>query len=109
LFNKDVRAFSHGCIRLEKPDELAQWVLGWPADKVEQAMRNGANNRGVRLPHKIPVYITYFTAYVNDGQLYFGNDLYSRDDKLVPVVMTGAMPTKDVVDAVQALRRIASA
>lgn len=109
LFNKDVRAFSHGCIRVEKPAELAQWVLGWPADKVDQAMKDGPDDRGVKLPHKIPVYITYFTAYINNGQLYFGNDLYGRDDKLVAVVMPGAMPTKDVVDAVQALRRIASA
>ncbi len=109
LFNKDVRAFSHGCIRLEKPDQLAQWVLGWPADKVEQAMRDGPDNRAVKLPRKIPVYITYFTTYINNGQLYFGNDLYHRDDKLVPVVMPGAMPSKEVVDAVQALRRIANA
>ncbi|HET7615020.1 MAG TPA: L,D-transpeptidase family protein [Gemmatimonadaceae bacterium] len=109
LFDKDVRAFSHGCIRVEKPAELAQWVLGWPADKVDQAMKDGPDDRGVKLPHKIPVYITYFTAYINNGQLYFGNDLYGRDDKLVAVVMPGAMPTKDVVDAVQALRRIASA
>jgi len=109
LFEKDVRAFSHGCIRLEKPDELAQWVLGWPADKVEQAMREGPDDRGIKLPRKIPVYITYFTTYINNGQLYYGNDLYSRDDKLVPAVMSGAMPTKDVVDAVQALRRIAGA
>jgi hypothetical protein len=41
--------------------------------------------------------------------LYFGNDLYNRDDKLVPQVMAGAMPSKETVDAVQALRRIASA
>jgi len=109
LFEKDVRAFSHGCIRVEKPAELAQWVLGWPADRVEQAMKDGPNNKGVRLPRKIPVYITYFTAYINNGQLYFGNDLYGRDDKLVPVVMPGAMPSKPVVDAVEALRRIASA
>jgi murein L,D-transpeptidase YcbB/YkuD len=109
LFQKDVRAFSHGCIRLEKPDELAEWVLGWPADKVEQAMHDGPDDHGIKLPRKIPVYITYFTAYINDGQLYFGNDLYSRDDKLVPEVMSGAMPSKEVVDAVQALRRIASA
>ena len=109
LFEKDVRAFSHGCIRLEKPAELAQWVLGWPADKVEQAMRDGPDDRGIKLPRKIPVYITYFTTYINNGQLYFGNDLYNRDDKLVPVVMSGAMPSKEVVDAVQALRRIASA
>src|SRR3954470_3581422 len=109
LFEKDVRAFSHGCIRLEKPAELAQWVLGWPADRVEQAMKSGPDDKSVKLPRKIPVYITYFTSYINNGQLYFGNDLYGRDDKLVPAVMDGAMPTKDVVDAVQALRRIASA
>ena len=109
LFNKDVRAFSHGCIRLEKPAELAQWVLGWPADKVEQAMRDGPDDHGVKLPQKIPVFITYFTTYINNGQLYFGNDLYNRDDKLVPLVMSGAMPSKEIVDAVQALRRIASA
>ena len=109
LFEKDVRAFSHGCIRLEKPAELAQWVLGWPADQVDQAMKSGPDDRSVKLPRKIPVYITYFTSYINNGQLYFGNDLYGRDDKLVPAVMPGAMPTKDVVDAVQALRRIASA
>ena len=84
-------------------------MLGWPADRVEQAMKDGPNDKGVRLPRKIPVYITYFTAYINNGELYFGNDLYSRDDKLVPVVMPGAMPSKPVVDAVEALRRIASA
>jgi len=109
LFEKDVRAFSHGCIRVEKPAELAEWVLGWPVDKVEQAMKSGPDDRGVKLPHKVPVYITYFTAYMNNGQLYFGNDLYARDDKLVDAVKSGALPTKDVVDAVQALRRIASA
>ena len=109
LFNKDVRAFSHGCIRLEKPAELAQWVLGWPADRVDEAMKSGPDNRAVKVPRKIPVYIVYFTTFINNGQLYFGNDLYHRDDKLVPVVMPGALPTKEIVDAVQALRRIASA
>ena len=41
LFDKDVRAFSHGCIRVEKPAELAQWVLGWDAGRVEEAMHRG--------------------------------------------------------------------
>jgi L,D-transpeptidase YcbB len=109
LFEKDVRAFSHGCIRLEKPEQLAEWVLGWPADKVEQEMKNPPDNKAVKVPQKIPVYITYFTAYTNNGQLYFGNDLYNRDDKLVPIMMSAAFPKKAVVDAVQALRRIASA
>jgi L,D-transpeptidase YcbB len=109
LFKQDVRAFSHGCIRVEKPAELAQWVLGWPADKVQSEMDSPPDNKSVKVPKKIPVYITYFTTYINNGQLYFGNDLYNRDDKLVPIVMAGAMPSKEIVDAVQALRRIASA
>ncbi len=108
LFKEDVRAFSHGCIRVEKPAELAQWVLGWPADKVRQEMDNPPDNKSVKVSRKIPVYITYFTTYIENGQLYFGNDLYNRDDKLVPIVMAGAMPSKETVDAVQALRRIAS-
>ncbi len=109
LFKEDVRAFSHGCIRVEKPEQLAQWALGWDAAKVSEWMGNPPDNRSVKLPRKIPVYIAYFTAYINNNQLYFGNDLYSRDDKLVPAVMPGAMPSKDIVDAVQALRRIADA
>jgi murein L,D-transpeptidase YcbB/YkuD len=109
LFKEDVRAFSHGCIRVEKPAELAQWVLGWPADKVREEMDNPPDNKSVKVPKKIPVYITYFTTYIHNGQLYFGNDLYNRDDKLVPIVMSGAMPSKEIVDAIQALRRIASA
>lgn len=109
LFKEDVRAFSHGCIRVEKPEQLAQWALGWDAAKVSEWMGNPPDNRSVKLPRKIPVYIAYFTAYINNNQLHFGNDLYSRDDKLVPLVMPGAMPSKDIVDAVQALRRIADA
>jgi murein L,D-transpeptidase YcbB/YkuD len=107
LFNKDVRAFSHGCIRVEKPAELAQWVLGWDAGRVDAAM-HGSDNNSVKVPQKIPVFITYNTAYMNDGQLYFGNDLYDRDDKLVAQTLRGALPTKEMVGAVQALRRIAA-
>lgn len=108
LFNKDVRAFSHGCIRVEKPSDLAQWVLGWDASKVDAAMQGPPDNRSVKVPQKIPVYITYGTAYIKDGLLYFGNDLYDRDDKLVAQVLRGALPTPETVHAVQALRRIAA-
>ncbi|HEY2066200.1 MAG TPA: L,D-transpeptidase family protein [Gemmatimonadaceae bacterium] len=107
LFNKDVRAFSHGCIRIEKPAELAQWVLGWDAGRVRQAMQDGPDNAAVKLPRKLPVYITYATAYFRDGQLYFGNDLYHRDDKMVNEVSAGALPSARVVQALQALKRIA--
>lgn len=59
-----MRAFSHGCIRLEKPNQLAQWVLGWDVPKVEQQMHQGQNDRRVNLPKQLPVYITYGTAYM---------------------------------------------
>jgi L,D-transpeptidase YcbB len=81
LFQRADRAASHGCIRVQEPKRLAEWVLGWDGDRVESAM-HGANNRFVRVPEKIPVYIVYFTAYMRDGQLYFSDDVYSRDDTL---------------------------
>jgi murein L,D-transpeptidase YcbB/YkuD len=107
LFDKDVRAFSHGCIRVEKPAELAQWVLGWDAARVDQAMRDGKDNQTVKLPKKIPVYITYATTYVRDGKLYFGNDLYHRDDQLVKAVATGAVGSPASKPALEELRKVA--
>lgn len=106
LFQKDVRAFSHGCIRVEKPTELAEWVLGWPEDKVDAAM-HGADNHAVALPRKIPVYIVYFTTFVQNGQLNFGNDLYDRDSKLVQEVADTAMPSQGTVQAQEQLRALA--
>jgi len=105
LFSRDVRAFSHGCIRLEKPDELAQYVLGWPLDKVQE-YEQGTDNRSVRLPRKLPVYITYFTTYTRDGQLYFGNDLYGRDDKLVEQIASGSVANPDAARNLEALRKL---
>jgi L,D-transpeptidase YcbB len=89
LFEKTDRAASHGCIRLEKPAELAEWVLGWTPEKVQAAM-HARNSQGIRLPTKIPVYIVYFTVYMRDGQLYFGTDIYGRDEKLKEAVSTAA-------------------
>ncbi len=82
LFQQTARAASHGCIRLEKPAELAQWVLGWDAAQVDAAMNGSVDNKQVRVSPKIPVYIVYFTSYIRDGQLFFGDDVYKRDDKL---------------------------
>jgi murein L,D-transpeptidase YcbB/YkuD len=90
LFQKADRAASHGCIRVEKPAELAQWVLGWPPEKVHDAMYNGPDSHGVPLPQKIPVYIVYFTVYARDGQLVFSPDIYGRDEKLKEAVSTNA-------------------
>ena len=107
LFDKDVRAFSHGCIRVENPVGLAAWVLGWDEGKVRDA-EQGKDNNWVKVPRKIPVYIEYATAYVKDGQLYFGNDLYHRDDELVKAVADGALPSPRAVQALEALKRIAT-
>jgi len=106
LFEKDVRAFSHGCIRLEKPDVLAQWVLGWDAARVDSAMQQGPDNQSTRLAKKIPVYIVYATAYQRDGQLHFGNDLYSRDEALVKVVSSSISPTSGALQSLAALRTL---
>jgi len=106
LFDKDVRAFSHGCIRVAKPAELAEWALGWPADRV-QAELHGSDNHRVNLPYKIPVYIVYFTTFVRDGDLHFGNDLYDRDDALVERLTRSPVQTQATREAQRRLRAMA--
>ncbi|HEY0780307.1 MAG TPA: L,D-transpeptidase family protein, partial [Gemmatirosa sp.] len=107
LFAKDVRGFSHGCIRLEKPAELASWVLGWPIQQVQAAMNDTtANNKSVPLPQKVPVYIAYFTTYLKNGQLYFGNDLYARDQNLVQAMTAKGGQSGNVTQAVDALHKL---
>ena len=99
LFQRADRAASHGCIRVQQPQRLAEWVLGWDGGRVESAM-HGTNNRHVRLPAKIPVYIVYFTAHMRDGQLHFSDDVYNRDDSLeqkldsVPKTDSAAVPPR---------------
>lgn len=104
LFSRNVRAFSHGCIRLEKPAELAQWVLGWSADSVSRAMHMPPNNKSVKAPDGIAVYIVYFTTIVRNGRVDFRNDLYQRDDRLVEAVALGAAPSAEVMHSAEALR-----
>jgi murein L,D-transpeptidase YcbB/YkuD len=91
LFAQADRAASHGCIRLEKPDKLAEFVLGWDNAAVQQAM-HGADNRTVVIPAKIPVYIVYLTAYVRDGHLHFSDDIYERDQRLESRMGTTGAP-----------------
>ena len=106
LFDKDVRAFSHGCIRIEKPAELAQWVLGWSADSVQRAMHNPPDDKAVKVPRPLPVYITYFTADGRDGVVHFGNDLYDRDAALVKAMAAESGQKPEIVQAVATLRKM---
>lgn len=97
LFTEQVRAFSHGCIRVEQPDQLAEFVLGaqgWDIDTVRAAMSSGADNRRVNLDRTLPVYIVYFTTFQRDGTLHFGNDIYDRDDALVRALGSAAVPAE---------------
>ena len=86
LFSKDQRAFSHGCIRVAKPAELAQKIMeddpNWNPHKIDEAMHAG-KEKWYALKNKIPVYIGYFTAWEDtDGTLYFYDDIYNRDEVL---------------------------
>jgi murein L,D-transpeptidase YcbB/YkuD len=93
FFAKSRRDFSHGCIRLEKPADLAVWVLrdnpGWDMDRVRAAM-NGSPNQQVDLAHPIPVLIVYGTVIVNeDGLVHFYDDIYGHDAALEKVLAKG--------------------
>jgi L,D-transpeptidase YcbB len=86
FFAKSRRDFSHGCVRLEHPAELAAWVLrtnpGWNMERVRAAM-NGETTQQVRLAHPIPVFIVYGTAIVTeDGLVHFYDDIYGHDTAL---------------------------
>ena len=93
FFRKSRRDFSHGCIRLEKPADLAAWVLrnnpGWDLDRVHAAM-NGATTQQVNLVHPIPVLIVYATVIVTeDGIVHFYDDIYGHDAALEKVLEKG--------------------
>ncbi|MDQ1831642.1 L,D-transpeptidase family protein [Massilia scottii] len=86
LFSKERRDLSHGCIRVERPAELAEFVLAdpsrWDRERVRAAMQPGPT-RAVRLGEAIPVVLFYATAVTDRrGRALFANDIYRRDPKL---------------------------
>jgi len=86
LFGAEKRAFSHGCIRVAQPAKLAEYLLRdskeWPQEKIAQAMRSN-NEKWVSLDNPLPVFITYFTAWVDqEGLLNFREDIYGHDQKM---------------------------
>ena len=93
FFARSRRDFSHGCVRLEKPAELAAWVLrdnpGWTPDRIRAAM-NGTTTQQVNLTHPIPVLILYGTVIVlEDGAVHFYDDIYGHDAALDKVLAKG--------------------
>jgi L,D-transpeptidase YcbB len=84
-FASTSRAFSHGCIRLSKPTELAHTLVdviaGWSPERLDQALASGENTKVV-LPRKIPVHLIYATAFKGENGIEFRPDVYGRDRKL---------------------------
>ncbi len=104
IFKKDIRAASHGCIRLADAEKMANYLLrnnsSWTPEKVHAAM-NSEKEQYVKLNPAMPVSITYFTAWVDDnGQLNFRDDLYNND-KQISQMMFGnyIMPTTAAKDS----------
>jgi L,D-transpeptidase YcbB len=79
LFDRDSRAFSHGCVRVEKPWEFAEVVLGWDQQRIATT-RATTRNHTVPLDRKIPVHVAYFTAWPDEtGTIRYHEDVYGRD------------------------------
>ncbi len=94
LFAQSRRDFSHGCVRVEKPADLATFLLRnqppWTADRVKEAMQSGPDNQQVNLATPVPVLIFYVTAVVvEDGSVHFFDDIYGHDKSLDVVLAKG--------------------
>ena len=109
LFDRSVRALSHGCIRVEDPEQLAEFVFSgtpeWNEPRIRQAMAtNAEDNQTVTLDEKIPVYILYLTAFTEDGELNFRDDLYGMDARAMERIAPG--PEQDVSGICEELREL---
>jgi murein L,D-transpeptidase YcbB/YkuD len=93
LFERDLRIFSHGCMRVQNPLDLAELLLadeGWSRERIEGTIAKGGQ-RIINLKKQIPVHVTYLTAWVNkDGAVNFRRDPYNRDEQLAEA-LTGAL------------------
>lgn len=86
LFSREARALSHGCVRVDKPQELAEWLLrgeeAWPKDRIAQALKQ-TKSQQANLKDTIPVFMVYHAATVNpDGSIHVWRDIYKQDEKL---------------------------
>ena len=85
LFANDTRAYSHGCVRLDKPFKFAEVVLGAENGWTEERARRlvGGKNQTIPLPHAIDIHIGYYTAFVdNEGKLQLREDIYGYSRKV---------------------------
>ena len=93
LFSRDRRDFSHGCIRVQDPLKLAEWVLqdngDWPRERIE-VMIKGDQTKTISLKRPIPVYILYSTVMADQGgRISFFEDIYGHDRTLQVLLAKG--------------------
>ncbi len=82
LFGETVRSFSHGCVRVENPQEFAAVLLGWQRSSIENRIESGEST-SVRLPAPYRVHLNYFTAWPTaDGKVNYHADIYGRDETM---------------------------
>ncbi|HUS00154.1 MAG TPA: L,D-transpeptidase family protein [Chitinophagaceae bacterium] len=102
IFKKDVRAISHGCIRLADAEKMANYLLrnnnAWSPEKIHAAMNSG-KEQYVKVDPAMPVTITYFTAWVDEtGQLNFRDDVYGNDKRISQMMFANYIsPTSSIV------------
>ncbi len=93
-FAENSRAFSHGCVRLSRPLDLASEVLsgtpGWSRGRIDGVIAGGERTV-VNLAQPLPIHITYLTAWVDQGTPNFRNDIYEQDAKLINALGGRAM------------------
>lgn len=104
FFKRAQRNFSHGCIRVEHPMNLAEFVLasndGWDQQKIKSNI-NSRKTKTVHLNQTLPVYILYFTAWVDDqGNVNFHKDIYGLDQTLLNALRS-TRPNIDMATTIQ--------
>lgn len=87
LFEKEVRAFSHGCVRVENPLLLADYLLIRDTSKLSlenlKVYIDKKTKKHIRLKHPMPVHIKYFTSMATSEGVFFYNDIYNRDERII--------------------------
>jgi L,D-transpeptidase YcbB len=96
-FNRAVRAVSHGCVRIRQPMDFARFLLegtpGWDVARIQRVIWSGAQSRSVILKQRTPLFIDYYTAWVDgDGVLQFRDDIYGKDAVLSRVFQRRSSP-----------------
>jgi murein L,D-transpeptidase YcbB/YkuD len=103
LFSRVRRDYSHGCVRVQDPPKLADWLLRnnsqWDPEKIQDTMNDeSVTNKSVSLGAPVPIVLFYGTAYVDNGEIHFFQDMYGYDKDMEDMLKKGApYPQKPVV------------